>query len=136
MMVVYVSGPFCGNFIQKKINIYRAKKLCRYLYKNKIMIYSPHLNSGWFGQMRTNPFILLSNIEILRRCDAIFCMDGWKDSQETKQELREAIDNKIPFFFNQITLLYVLKAGEKNLRSYANSLFTNETLIKEFKECI
>lgn len=136
MMVVYVAGPLRGNFIQKRINIYRAKKMCRYLWKNKIIVYSPHLNSGWIDHPKTDPFVLPANIEILRRCDAIFCIEGWKDSQGTKEELMEAINQKIPFFFNKITLLYVLKAGEKNLRSYADSLFTNEELIKEFKNCL
>ena len=84
---VYVAGPLRGNWIKKKINIYKAKKISKLLWDNKLAAFCPHLNSGFYDNINTDEFVLKANIDLLRRMDAILVLDGWTESEGTKNEV-------------------------------------------------
>jgi nucleoside 2-deoxyribosyltransferase len=100
MKIVYLAGPLRGNFFKKRTNIKKAQRIAKYLWTNSIAIFSPHLNSGWLDSKKTDTFILPANIEFLKRCDVIIVMDNWEKSHGTMAEIKCAIDNNIPVFFD------------------------------------
>ena len=74
--VIYVAGALRGNFVEKFFNKRKTKKVVGYFWRNNICVYSPHFNSGWVDSEETDKFVLPANIEILRRCDAMFVLDN------------------------------------------------------------
>ena len=58
----------------------------------------PHKNSERFGGVVPDDVILAGDLEILRRCDALFLIDGWKRSAGATAERTEAVARGIPVF--------------------------------------
>jgi len=107
--IVYVAGALRGNFIRKWLNFKKIHKICKKLWSNNIINYSPHKNSGWFDNKKTDEFMLASNIELLKRCDILFVVDNWKKSSGTMGELIEAIRSGKKIYFDIDDLIEDLK---------------------------
>lgn len=125
IILVYLAGPLRGTWSEKRRNMRQAQRMARMLWLEGIAVYSPHLNSGWLDTPKTDQFILPANIDILKRCDALFIMNGWRRSQGTKTEMRCAIDMKIPMFFNVWALVHISKRGKSGLKRYAEISYSN-----------
>ena len=100
MKMIYLAGALRGNFVKKWINIRKAKKIAKYLWLHNIAVLCPHLNSGWIDNFKTDEFILQANIEFMKRCDVVIVINNWGNSEGTKTEIRHAIINGIPIFFD------------------------------------
>jgi len=118
MIVVYLAGKLRGNWFQKWMNIRRMKRIATYLWKKGIAVYSPHLNSGHVDSKETDKFVLPANIEMLKRCDAIYVTKKWENSQGTKDEIEVAMADRIPIFYNSKTL--ILNYGANNIKRRCN----------------
>lgn len=59
----------------------------------------PHLlGEGWPDHLISgnDKFWLAFTMEVMRRCDVVFCGEGWRTSRGCLSEVQEALDLKIP----------------------------------------
>lgn len=105
MKVVYVAGPYRApthwGVVQ---NIRRAEEVGLEVAKLGVMPCVPHLASGSFGGEMPEEFWLEGTMDLLRRCDAVVLVPGWRESRGTLDELCEAGALKIPVFYSPATL--------------------------------
>ena len=91
MEVIFVSGKYRGKTEwEVKQNIYHAEKRARMLWMNGFAVVCPHLNTAFLGGSDDSIW-LEGDLEILKRCDAIYMLDGWEDSEGARKELGLAI---------------------------------------------
>ncbi len=93
MKVVFISGKYRGKDYQEiESNIQKAKTAAIELWKLGYAVICPHLNTAHFDGICPDEVWLAGDIEIMKRCDAVYFLDNWKDSQGAKDEFKIAID--------------------------------------------
>ena len=93
MKIIYIAGPYRGASESAVFdNIMRAREAAQRLWSLGWVVICPHLNS-MFMTGQDNQF-LKGDLEILSRCDAIFMLDGWKDSAGASLEYELAIEQQ------------------------------------------
>jgi hypothetical protein len=101
---VYVAGSLRGNFLKKKINIYRAKKVVKWLWKRGIAVYSPHMNSGWIDSPETDKFVVPANLDFMYSCDVLLAIGKWYNSMGTIEEIEKAYKISMPVYYDKVSL--------------------------------
>jgi hypothetical protein len=99
MKVIYVAGKYRANhpyLIQE--NIDKAKELAKKVWAAGHAAICPHLNSINFEGLNTEQHFIDGTLELMRRCDAVLLVPGWKLSEGTLGEIEEAKRLKIPVF--------------------------------------
>jgi len=102
MKVVYVAGPYTGkDKIERNINIEVARKYGLRLWELGFAVITPHLNTMQMDDYIDVPpeIFYAGDLAILKKCDAIFMVDTWKDSVGAKREHEFAKENNIPIFY-------------------------------------
>jgi len=91
--VVYVCGPYRNsNEELKRENILHALRISVRLWELGWFCITPHLNTANF-EFYTDldeDVWLEGGLEILSRCDCIFCLKGWETSQGSMKEFELA----------------------------------------------
>lgn len=91
MKVVYIAGPFRGpNAWEIEQNIRRAEAVAFEVALRGAMPLVPHANTRFFQGTIADSFWLDGTMELLRRCDAVMLVRGWRDSKGTCAEIVEA----------------------------------------------
>ena len=99
MKIVYVAGPFRGATRWEVVqNVRRAELVALGVAMAGAMPLCPHTNTANFDGLITSRFWLDGTMEMLRRCDAVILVEGWRDSAGTCAEIQEAHQLKIPVF--------------------------------------
>jgi len=106
--VVYVAGKYRSkwfgyfNILGVAINIWRARKVARELFKKGIVAICPHSNSAFFDFFDKVPdeIILPACIELMKRCDAVLVTGKHWESSGTIAEIKEAYSAFIPVFYH------------------------------------
>ena len=101
---VYVAGPLRGNWLKKKINIYRAKKTAEWLWKRGLAVFCPHMNSGFVDSFETDDFVLPANVDFMHSCDVLLVTGKWWKSQGTTWEIKRAYEHAMPIYFDKVVL--------------------------------
>ena len=103
---VYIAGRLRGNWIQKRINIWRAKRIAKWLWKRGIAVFCPHANSGYIDSKKTDEFVIRANIDFMLSCDVILVFDKkWYNSKGTMKEITKAYSDQINLYFYKEDLL-------------------------------
>jgi len=101
MKLVYVVGPYRAsgewNVLQ---NIRRAETVALEVWRMGAACICPHKNTAFFGGAAEDRVWLEGDLEMVRRCDAIICTDGWKASSGSRGEVELARSLGIPVFEN------------------------------------
>lgn len=84
--IIYLAGPYTGNRFQKLRNIWRAMNVAGELWKQGMIVFSPHLNMGFFDSKLTYGQAMDACLEFLSRCDAVVMMPGWEASRGSVHE--------------------------------------------------
>jgi hypothetical protein len=93
MRVVFISGKYRGKDYQEiEANIQKAKAAAIELWKQGYAVICPHLNTAHFDGICPDEVWLNGDIEIMKRCDAVYFLDNWKESQGAKHEFDVVID--------------------------------------------
>lgn len=95
--VVYVSGKYSGDI---EHNIQVARRYAIKLWEIGFTVFCPHLNTQHFEKDCDISYedYIAGDLEIVRRCDAIFMLPGWIGSKGAIQERLEASRQGIPIF--------------------------------------
>jgi hypothetical protein len=97
--LVYVAGPFRGptNYdIQR--NCDNAEDLALCVWKTGGIAICPHLNTRHFQGQLKDQIWLEADLLIVKRCDALITVPGWKQSAGTRHEMELAKEWHIPVF--------------------------------------
>jgi nucleoside 2-deoxyribosyltransferase len=93
MKVIYVAGPYRGNgdnSVYENINM--ARKHARRLWLEGFAVFCPHANTFFMdGPDLPAKTFLDGDMEILRRCDAVYMLPGWSVSEGAKAEHAYAV---------------------------------------------
>jgi hypothetical protein len=101
MKVVFISGPYRGNV---EHNIIEARKAAAKLWASGYVVICPHLNTANFDYLYPeipDSVWLEGDLEILRRCDAIYMLKGYISSQGAQAELKLALKTGKEIIFQE-----------------------------------
>lgn len=94
--VVFISGPYRGD-VEK--NIAHARAAAIRLWKAGYIPLCPHLNSANMDGECPDQVFLDGDLELLRRCDSIYMLQGWLDSEGACDELKLAREGNMKRYF-------------------------------------
>ncbi len=99
--LIYVAGPYRGDVDG---NIKRAEAAAVELWRRGWAVICPHKNTAHFEQYENVDSIsagawLQGDLTMLQRCNAMFLLKGWENSDGSVEEFRHAIKWDIPVFY-------------------------------------
>lgn len=98
--VIFISGKYRGKTTKEvELNIFLATEASKKLWKLGYIVICPHLNTSHFDGICEDDVWLNGYLEILKRCDAIYMLNNWLQSEGAikEYELAEKIGIKILF---------------------------------------
>jgi hypothetical protein len=99
MRVVYVAGAFRSpTHWGIVLNVRAAEALALKVWQLGCAAICPHLNTANFQGALPDQVWLDGDLEIVKRCDAVILVPGYKESHGTATEMVCAIDNGVPVF--------------------------------------
>jgi hypothetical protein len=98
--VIFISGPYrAKNEWGLVQNIRHAEQVALRLWLEGWAVFCPHKNTAFFGGGCDDSVWLEGDMEILRRCDAIYMLNTWTKSAGATAEHGEALRLGIPIFY-------------------------------------
>lgn len=95
--LVYVAGPYRSDTEWGVIqNIRNAEFWALELWTLGIPAICPHKNTAGFGGACDDTVWLAGDLEMMRRCDAVYAIPGWEDSAGATAEVIEAHAINLP----------------------------------------
>ena len=79
-------------------NIRRAEAVAAFVWKLGYAALCPHMNSAFFDGLVPDRNFLKGSLRMLEMCDGVILVDGWENSQGTKEEIFRAGELHIPVF--------------------------------------
>ena len=108
MKIVFISGPFRADTPWKvEQNIRKAEEYSLSIMKlapNEVFCYCSHTNTRLFDKELPDSLLLSGNIEMLKRCDALYVLPGYETSTGTEAEIAFARQVGKPVFFHTSAL--------------------------------
>ncbi len=83
MKVVFISGKYRGDI---SANIAHARAASIRLWQHGYVALCPHMNTAHFDGMCPDSVWLAGDIEMMKRCDAVYMLSNWKDSEGARNE--------------------------------------------------
>lgn len=97
MKVIYVAGKYRGpNAWAVEQNIRAAEEVAAKVVQLGMMPLCPHANTRHMDGLASDEFFLTGTLELMKRCDAVVLVDGWRDSIGASNEVYEARRLGIP----------------------------------------
>ena len=99
--VIFVAGPYRSRWGWPGIvlNIWRARAAAKTLWRMGVYPLVPHLNSCLMDGVVNDYTFLAGDRELLRRCDAVLVLSGWRRSVGTMAEIAYADQLGLPVIF-------------------------------------
>lgn len=100
MKVIYLASPYrAADEWTLRDNVDKAHRKAREIWLAGFACISPVSNTAHFGSHEVEDALwILGDIEILKRCDALFLNDGWQKSRGCRRERIEAEEKGMPIF--------------------------------------
>lgn len=102
--MIYIAGPYWADTEEGiNQNIERARLVAERLALMGIEYFCPHMNSAGMHKLTTvpAPFWVSLNSTILAFCDGIIMLNGWENSDGSKQEKDLAERWELPVYFEK-----------------------------------
>ena len=100
MKLIYIAGPYRSRTeYGLELNIRAAERAAARLWREGWAVICPHKNSAHMGGVAPDRVFLDGDLEILRRCDAIYMLKKWELSTGAKDELKLARKLKLEVLF-------------------------------------
>lgn len=114
MKLVYIAGPFrAPTQYRVHLNIASAETDSLFVAGDGMVPVCPHTMYANFNGSLSDQFWLEATQEILKRCDAVWLCDGWRESAETLAEIETAKQQGIPVFSRYMDLLSWKEGAEE-----------------------
>lgn len=112
MKVIYIAGPYRskrGEYYVRQ-NIRAAEELAIFVWRNGGVALCPHKNTAGFGGACAggDEVWLDGDLELIKRCDAMYLVPGWENSSGTLAEIQFAHTLGMPVFENREQVLEFL----------------------------
>lgn len=102
MKIIYISGQYRNETMGGTFrNIMHARDVAVRLWNEGWVVICPHLNTFLMDGLCPDNTWLQGDLEILKRCDAIFILRGWSASEGAKREIEVAIEKGLSVFYEQ-----------------------------------
>ena len=89
MKLLFIAGPYRGNIKQ---NIATARLHAEMLWKTgRYFVLCPHLNSAFMDGIAPDEVFLRGDIEALKRCDVLYLLPKWQESEGSRGEYAAAL---------------------------------------------
>jgi hypothetical protein len=99
MKLICIAGPYRAKTEHEvAMNIRRAEDLAIKVWQAGHACICPHKNTAFFGGAADDEIWLQGAVEMVRRADAVLCIDGWQQSEGARREVDAARSKKIPTF--------------------------------------
>lgn len=99
MKLVYVAGPYRAKTkLGVILNIIRARRVAKELWKIGYAVVCPHMNSALMDGIVAADTFLTGDIEILKHCDVLVLQGKWERSAGTLKEIKIAKQKRIPIY--------------------------------------
>lgn len=99
MKVIFVSGKYRDETEYLVFeNILHARRVAFRLWQEGWAVVCPHANTILMTHDRPDIF-LLGDLEILKRCDAIYMLNNWQRSEGAKGELKLAVELGLEVYY-------------------------------------
>ena len=119
MKVIYVAGAYRSSLGMWGVreNIHAAMRVARSIWEMGHAAICPHGNTAYMdgGDIPAQMF-LDGDLEIVRRCDAVFMLEGWRESQGAVGEYRFALEHEIPTFEDLMQLRLWLEESDGSVK--------------------
>jgi nucleoside 2-deoxyribosyltransferase len=102
MKLIYIAGPFSNDDnLRIEVNILKAKKAMRELLKKGWAVICPHANTAGFQHENEieDSIYYSADLEMLKRCDAVFMLKDWKHSHGAVNEHLISKQNNISIYY-------------------------------------
>jgi hypothetical protein len=102
MKLIYVAGPYSApTEYEVQLNIAKAEAAALEIWKTtRAAAICPHKNTAHWGGALTHDEFIAGDLEMIRRCDAVFLLDGWERSKGAREEYNFAMEHGIFVFYN------------------------------------
>jgi hypothetical protein len=103
MKLVYIAGPYRStwpwlfNWLGRLINIYRARRMAKRVWRDGFAAICPHMNSAMMDGICPDNNFLLGGKRMLKGCDVLLLLKGWEKSDGSRDEFQDALNLKMPF---------------------------------------
>jgi hypothetical protein len=103
--IIYIAGRYRDTrgefYVEANIREAATNALMIWLFGGIALC--PHMNTAHFGGAHgiNDEIWLEGDIELMKRCDAVFALPGWENSKGAIEEVRVARENDIPVFTTQ-----------------------------------
>jgi hypothetical protein len=98
--VIYIAGKYRGSCEWEVVqNIRLAEKAAIFVWQHGGTALCPHKNTALFGGLCKDEVWLRGDCELLKRCDAVFAIENWRDSSGARVEVELARSSNIPVLY-------------------------------------
>jgi len=98
--VLYIAGKYRGKSENEVFeNIVHARSIAVKLWNEGWAVICPHTNAFFMGSKLGDKMFLDGDLEIVKRCDAIYMLKGWEQSQGAKRELEVVIESGLELYY-------------------------------------
>jgi hypothetical protein len=85
--LVYVAGPIRAKTTwDVTLNIRRAEEIATRMWREGVVAFCPHSHLMVSQDAITDEEWIAGDLELVRRCDAIYMLPGWQDSDGSRDE--------------------------------------------------
>lgn len=104
--LIYIASPYSGkNYFEIERNINKAAEIGSKLLRRGWNVFIPHLNFNhgelWGLNFEHEDWLKL-DLDILKRCDAIYLCEGWNESKGCQKEFHYAYKNNITIYHGDL----------------------------------
>lgn len=100
MEVAYLAGKYRGKTVSEiEENIALARRGAKKLWRDGYAVICPHMNTAFMDGVVDDDRFLLGDIEIINRCDVVFMLPNWKESEGAKRERECAFGKMMPVYY-------------------------------------
>lgn len=93
--LVYIAGPYRAD---KERAPARFREASRRLWELGYVTHDPIACTGHLDGLYDNDEYVVRDLSVVERCDAIYLLDGWEDSDGARAEARTATDHGLTVF--------------------------------------
>ena len=99
MKMIYIAGKYrAKTWVGKVINIWKARRVAERLWLEGWVVICPHMNTALFKE--SNTLYIEGDLEIVKRCDAIFMMKNWEYSEGANLEYGMAKNKGLEIYYD------------------------------------